>query len=142
MTTDCHRRGHGCRGAATFHVGATAVHESFPRGGRPASATYRRHRSILDADRKGTVFRHAQAENADVIKVVENPLASAQPTILCRAEIASRQQSKTSMMPKGLLDKLTRDEVLDLLAYVAAGGKRQNVRFERNEHTHGHAHAN
>ncbi len=29
------------------------------------------------------------------------------------------------MMPKGLLDKLTRDEILDLVAYIAAGGNPQ-----------------
>jgi hypothetical protein len=32
-------------------------------------------------------------------------------------------------MPKGLLDKLTRDEVLDLIAYVAARGQESNCLF-------------
>ena len=32
-------------------------------------------------------------------------------------------------MPKGLLDKLTRDEVLDLVAYVAARGEESSALF-------------
>ena len=32
--------------------------------------------------------------------------------------------SKVSMMPTGLLDTLTRDEILDLLAYMKSVGKR------------------
>jgi hypothetical protein len=32
-------------------------------------------------------------------------------------------------MPKGLLDKLTRDEVLDLIAYVAARGSEASALF-------------
>jgi hypothetical protein len=32
-------------------------------------------------------------------------------------------------MPKGLLDKLTRDEVLDLIAYVAARGQESSCLF-------------
>jgi hypothetical protein len=34
-----------------------------------------------------------------------------------------------SIMPKGLLDKLTRDEVLDLIAYVAARGDGASALF-------------
>ena len=32
-------------------------------------------------------------------------------------------------MPKGLLDKLTRDEVLDLVAYVTARGEESSALF-------------
>ena len=33
-------------------------------------------------------------------------------------------------MPKGLLDKLTREEILDLIAYVAAKGERKDLLFQ------------
>jgi hypothetical protein len=36
-------------------------------------------------------------------------------------EVESRLKTAQSIMPKGLLDRLTREEILDLLAYVAAG---------------------
>ena len=38
--------------------------------------------------------------------------------------------SKTSMMPLGLLNTLTREEILDLLAYIQAGGDPEHALFE------------
>ena len=68
-------------------------------------------------------------ENADTIKIIENPLAKAEPTVLRRGDVLERQRSKTSLMPKGLLDKLTRDEILDLVAYVASGANPEHPLF-------------
>jgi hypothetical protein len=39
-------------------------------------------------------------------------------------QIEVMKPSKVSMMPTGLLDTLTRDEILDLLAYMTSVGKR------------------
>ena len=39
-------------------------------------------------------------------------------------------------MPKGLLDKLTQDEILDLIAYVAAKGDGKHPLFQGG-HDHG-----
>ena len=57
-------------------------------------------------------------EKDGVVKVIENPLASTKPLEIKEADIAELKKAPTSMMSKGLLDKLSRDEVLDLLAYV------------------------
>lgn len=41
------------------------------------------------------------------------------------------------MMPKGLLDKMTREEILDLIAYIAAKGDPKDKLFEGgHEHKH------
>ncbi len=40
-------------------------------------------------------------------------------------------------MPKGLLDKLTREEILDLIAYIAARGDAKSPLFQ-GQHDHGH----
>jgi hypothetical protein len=37
-------------------------------------------------------------------------------------------------MPKGALNKLTREEILDLLAYVLGGGDEDNAMVVRHEH--------
>ena len=43
----------------------------------------------------------------------------------------------TSAMPKGLLDKLTREEILDLLAYVySRGDAKSKVYGGASEHGH------
>jgi putative heme-binding domain-containing protein len=39
--------------------------------------------------------------------------------IVPKDDIESREKSAVSMMPEGLLDKLTKDEVRDLIAYLA-----------------------
>ncbi len=80
-------------------------------------------------------------ENADTIKIIENPLAKLDPTILRRGDVLERQRSKTSLMPKGLLDKLTRDEILDLVAYVASGANPQHPLFRAKPEDHSHMHA-
>jgi putative heme-binding domain-containing protein len=55
-------------------------------------------------------------ETPEAVKVIENPLAKSQPVVLKRSQIVDRQRSPTSIMPKGLLDKLTREEIVDLVA--------------------------
>jgi putative heme-binding domain-containing protein len=77
-------------------------------------------------------------EKGETIKVIENPLAKSEPVILKKTEIAERVKSPNSLMPKGLLDKLTREELLDLIAYVAARGDRDSPLFHGG-HDHGAA---
>ena len=78
-------------------------------------------------------------ETPDVVKIVENPLASTEPKVLKKTEIVSRKQSPASIMPKGLLDKLTREEILDLVSYIAAGGDPKHPLFQ-GDHAMGHHH--
>jgi putative heme-binding domain-containing protein len=82
------------------------------------------------------------AETPDVVKVIENPLASAKPIELPRGEILGRKKSNVSIMPKGLLDKLTKEEILDLIAYVTAGGDpKHKVYSQGHQHGVGAGHA-
>ncbi len=74
-------------------------------------------------------------ENAERLKVIENPLARTAPALLDRADIEERAKSPTSIMPKGLLDKLTKDEILDLFAYIAARGDARAPLFQ-GQHEH------
>jgi putative heme-binding domain-containing protein len=77
-------------------------------------------------------------ETPDAFKVIENPLAKAEPLTLRRADIASQQKAPISMMPKGLLDKLSREEVLDLIAYITARGSKDHAVFHGEPHKHAH----
>lgn len=86
-------------------------------------------------------------ESAETVTVIENPLAKAAPVVLKAADIVTREKSPISMMPKGLLDKLSRDEILDLIAYVSARGDRSSPLVQGGGHSHaghgagGHEHA-
>jgi putative heme-binding domain-containing protein len=75
-------------------------------------------------------------ETPNRVKVIENPLAKAEPVILDKSQIAGREKSPNSMMPKGLLDKLTREEILDLLAYVVSRGDAKSPVYHGG-HEHG-----
>lgn len=78
-------------------------------------------------------------ETPQVVKIIENPLAKASPIELKKSDIDSKNKSPVSLMPKGLLDKLTRDEVLDLMAYVLSKGDAKHGSFQGGkEGQHGH----
>jgi putative heme-binding domain-containing protein len=78
-------------------------------------------------------------ETKKVVKVIENPLLKAEPLLLKPSDIVEREKSPTSMMPKGLLDKLTREEILDLVAYIASKGDPKHKHFQGG-HEQGHQH--
>jgi putative heme-binding domain-containing protein len=84
-----------------------------------------------------TVTGMVLEETPERIKVIENPLAKAEPVLLDRSEIEEHARSSTSIMPKGLLDKLTKEEILDLIAYIAARGDAKSPLFH-GQHEHGH----
>ncbi|MCI0683168.1 MAG: GDSL-type esterase/lipase family protein [Gemmataceae bacterium] len=79
-------------------------------------------------------------ETPQAVKIIENPLVKAEPITLKASEIESRQKLPQSIMPKGLLDKLSRDEILDLLAYVLSRGNRHHEMFRSEPHGHGGHH--
>ena len=70
-------------------------------------------------------------ENDKRIIVLPNMLAPEATVEVPLADIASRQPSKVSAMPTGLLNQLTAEEILDLLAYIEAGGKEKAANFAR-----------
>jgi putative heme-binding domain-containing protein len=79
-------------------------------------------------------------ETLEVVKVIENPLAKAEPVVLPKSDIADRTKSPISLMPKGLLDKLTREEILDLMAYVLSRGEQKHSLFQGGHEKHGPGH--
>jgi putative heme-binding domain-containing protein len=62
----------------------------------------------------GTISK--QSEHA--IYLVEDALEDSPPTEISRERISAIKGSNTSTMPPGLLNALTKDEILDLLAYI------------------------
>jgi putative heme-binding domain-containing protein len=97
---------------------------------------YAMYRIVLDNDKVITAM--IVEEKNDVLKVIENPLASTKPLELKAKEIVERKKLPTSIMPKGLLDKFTREEILDLLAYVWGKADPKAKYFgEAHDHKHG-----
>ncbi len=68
-------------------------------------------------------------ETPDMLVLLPNPL---QPDSRVRVEknkVSSKAASKISPMPTGLVDGLTQEEILDLLAFIESSGRRQHPSF-------------
>lgn len=96
---------------------------------------YQSYTFILDDGR--TITGMIVEEDAAVVKVVVDPLAKDSATAIAKDTIEERVKSPVSMMPKGLLDKLSREEILDLIAYVVAKGDPKHKLFmDHSQHQH------
>jgi putative heme-binding domain-containing protein len=70
------------------------------------------------------------SENADKV-VIRPSMLTPETQEIRKANIKSREFSKISPMPPGLLDMLTKQEILDLLAYFEAGGHPDGAPFKK-----------
>ncbi len=92
----------------------------------PSAVVADQYRDTLFELHDGSVVAGRVVEERDgAVVVATNPLGPERETIR-RADVASATPLPTSPMPKGLLDGRTREEILDLLAYLeqarSAGG--------------------
>jgi putative heme-binding domain-containing protein len=69
-------------------------------------------------------------ETKDSIAVQPDPLAPDR-VVIRKDDLESRAASKLSPMPANLADVLTRAEVLDLIAYLESGGRRNHPVFQK-----------
>lgn len=77
-----------------------------------------------------TVIGKVANLNNDVISVITNMLEPGNMTGVKRGDIEEQFPSPVSMMPAGLLDTFTDDEILDLLAYLRSGGDPEFEAFQ------------
>jgi putative heme-binding domain-containing protein len=77
---------------------------------------------IFETDSGRVVTGLIVKRTEQTLEVMEKPPGEAPPVVLQRSEIDERWMSLGSIMPRGLLDEFTRDEIADLVAYVAARG--------------------
>ena len=73
-------------------------------------------------------------EDAGSFDVVDNPTAPEKIRTIAKSDIDEREASKISIMPQGVLNKLTREEILDLLAFVVSKGDRKSELFAGHHH--------
>lgn len=69
-------------------------------------------------------------ETPDKVVIRPKPLEPETVTVM-KSEIETRQLSKTSPMPTGLLNTFTDEEILDLLAYMESFGNPKHVNFTK-----------
>ena len=73
------------------------------------------------------------SQDDKVMRVADNPLQQFEPTEIPLDQVASKEPSKVSLMPTGLLVTLKLEEILDLLAFVESGGNPEGGAFRAGD---------
>jgi putative heme-binding domain-containing protein len=89
--------------------------------------------SVVDSSGKMITGLLLEKNSAGVTLLV-NPGPAQQKVKIAQADIEEMTKLPTSIMPKGLLDRLTREEILDLIAYLAARGDEKSDLFGEHHH--------
>jgi putative heme-binding domain-containing protein len=69
------------------------------------------------------------SQDDKTIRVVTNPLEK--PKEIAIKDIDEKRESKVSLMPEGLLTTLSKEEILDLLAYITTGADPNAASFKK-----------
>ena len=86
-----------------------------------------KYRNVAITTREGELIEgRLVAERAKSLLVAPNPYQPSLTREVQRRAIASRNDSRFSPMPAGLLNRFGRDDVLDLLAVLQAGLAKRN----------------
>jgi putative heme-binding domain-containing protein len=130
----CHRIGESAAGPGPE---LTKVSERF-RGRRllqqilePSAEIHQQYQTWVAVLTDGRALSGLKVEETgEEVTLLPNPLKPAERVVLPRAEIEELEASKTSTMPMGLLITYTREEILDLTAYVQSGGNADSAEFQ------------
>jgi len=89
---------------------------------------------LLDSGRQVTGM--IVEDTKDQVKLMIDPLGKADPLVIAKESIEDQKKSLVSIMPEGLANRLSREEILDLIAYIYSKGDKKNKLFEGHEHMH------
>ncbi len=78
-----------------------------------------------------TITGRIVGEEDGVLQVAANPAVPNEIKEIRLADIESRQVSPLSLMPRGLINGMNKEEIRDLLAYILAAGDREHPMFKR-----------
>lgn len=105
---------------------ALYILESFILPSKVISDQYVNH--VIETTDGRIVTGRVIKEEPDSLTIRTDPFAR-ELTVVRKSEIAHREPSKISEMPQGLINVLTQDEVLDLIAYLRSGGDPNDKAF-------------
>lgn len=83
----------------------------------PSRTIAEQYQNTIIETNEGAVFSGLIVRE-DALKVVLRPGEVERPIEIAKAEIKEQQTSKVSMMPEGLIDGLTQEQIADLLAFL------------------------
>ncbi len=122
----CHRLGND---GGVIGPDLTAVSSRFDRRAllesiiEPSRVVAEVYRSATITTKSGAIFDgRIVSEDANSVVMATNPVDPDRRRRLARADITAQRVSEISPMPEGLVNTLDREEILDLLAWMEAGG--------------------
>ena len=129
----CHRFGN--EGGSTG-PDITAVSSRFSRTDllssilEPSKVVSEQYQNITVTKKDGDDVTGRLLEDTDTkLVLATNPLTM-DKTEIKKSDVKSRVPSKVSPMPEGLVNILSREEILDLLAYIESAGKKESAAFK------------
>ena len=143
-TARCHQchavRGHG----ATFGPDLTNIAERY-RGAdllmqilEPSRVVDEQFRTQQFIQKDGSVIAGAiVGEDENSVRILTNPINPQNITTLEKKRVLQRLPSTLSTMPEGMLSGLTKEEILDLLGFLEAGGYKLPEALEKKQGTSG-----
>jgi putative heme-binding domain-containing protein len=87
--------------------------------------------SVLTRNNGETVVGVVVNLQGDFVSINEDPSDPNQRVSVDRKDVKSIEPSKVSLMPPMLLSRLSKEEILDLVAYVLSGGDPANEMFRK-----------
>ena len=136
LCSRCHRLG---LDGSSFGPDLTAVGSRFaPRDIlqsiiKPSAVIAEPYRAVNIVTTAGKSYTGQILTNGDYrarkVRLVTDPLKPAEVVEIAKGDIEDHQMSDVSPMPMGLLNTLTRNDILDLLAYLVAGGTEKHSAF-------------
>jgi putative heme-binding domain-containing protein len=130
----CHRFGN--EGGATG-PDITAVSSRFTRRDilesilEPSKVISDQYQNIVVTTKNGDDIVGRLIDESDkTLVLITNPLTG-DKTQVRKRDVQTRQTSKVSAMPEGLVNIFTKEEILDMLAYIEASGKKEHAAFKK-----------
>ncbi len=139
LTPDTIKKGNRSRGRKVYAQVCASCHKLFDEGGAigpeltgsqranldyllenlldPSAVVAQDYQMSVFETKKGRVITGIVKQETERTLTIQTINES---VILPKEEIDSRQQTRLSLMPEGLLEKLTKDEIRDLVAYLAS----------------------
>lgn len=112
----------------------TDVSRRFSRGDlvksiiQPSAVISEKYRSLQIVTHDGDVHTGRVALGGDyrspVLRLANDPQQPLRSIEIAKSDIESQRYSPVSWMPEGLLNTLTGEEIMDLLAYIESGGRK------------------
>ncbi len=130
----CHRFGND---GGTVGPDLTAVSSRFARRDilesiiEPSKVISDQYQNIVVNTLSGKkVIGRLMDENTDKLVLQPDPL-SPERVVIKKEDVETREPSKISPMPEHLVDVLTEEEILDLIAYLESGGNKSYRSFQK-----------